>query len=356
MKPTLRIVLSVFVLMSVILACGGAPTVSPDAVNTAIAQTQVGQVLAQATVNANVLTSIPLTPTAGAPVDTTALTEEELAALIDQAVAEAVAATEQTTTAVTTATSDDALTAEEVAQLYDYYYNADYYVQQATDLAAQYSAQYAELAQEMIVEMNAVQTELTQMNDTLVQISTSLDEINSTLSQGLELAQESITKLENAAQQAQTKAEGLKTQAQDMMSTLQQDQQGRLDQIAQIQPNNIPTDKLSALHSAFDFLDAAKAAFSDNKISRTELLDLAQRGKNAQAGFERFGKLGGPGGGGPGGGIGPGGGDGMGLDLTQFSGRFGDITNQMARGHMPEARGNLNQFESSLGKRPTRRN
>ncbi|MCB0048174.1 MAG: hypothetical protein KDE24_01320, partial [Caldilinea sp.] len=103
------------------------------AVNTAVAATMMAQALAEATVNAAALTALPATataealaiptatlvpeptatiaaptpvpvmptaapptPTAGAPVEYTTLSEEELAALIDAAVAEAVAATEQT--------------------------------------------------------------------------------------------------------------------------------------------------------------------------------------------------------------------------------------------------------------------
>jgi DNA repair exonuclease SbcCD ATPase subunit len=299
-------------------------------------------------------------------VDAMTMTEDELAALIDQAVTQAIAATEQTTDAVTTTTSDDAVTADEVAYVYSYYYNADYYVAYAEELMAQYYALYGDLAEEMMVEMDAIQSELSQMNDTLTQVSTSLEEINSTLSQGLELAQESITQLEEAAQQAQTNAQELKAQAQDMMSTLQQDQQGRLDQLAQIQPDNIPTDKLSALHSAFDFLDAANGALGDDKISRDELMNLAQLGKNAQEGFKQFGGLGQGGGagggagggigGGAGGGLGKGDGEGMGLDLTQFSGKFDEITTDFARGQTPKGRDNVKGFESSLGKRPSRRN
>lgn len=349
MKSTLQIILSVFVLASLTLACGGTSSASPDVVNTAIAQTQQSQALAQATVNANALTSIPafnatpqFTPTTSLATDYSAMTEEELAALIDQAVAEAVAATTATTTAVTTTTSDNTVTAEEAAYVYDYYYNADYYVQYAEELTAQYAALYGELANQMIAEMDAINTELAQMNDTLTQVSTSLDEINSTLSQGAAAAQESIDKLNAAAQQAQTKAQALQTQAQDMKSVLQADQQGRVDQLAQLQPNNIPADKLDALHTAFDFLDAAQLAMGDNKISRDELLNLAQLGKNAQAGFGKFG--------GKDGGIGAGG---LGLDLTKFSGKFDEISTQFARGEMPKARKSVGGFQSSLGSRPS---
>ncbi|MBI5963268.1 MAG: hypothetical protein HY863_07325 [Chloroflexi bacterium] len=337
MKSKLRIILSVSILASMILACGSQPppTASPDIVNTALAATQQSQALAQATVNSNALTAMPATPTPGPTVEYVNLTEEELTALIDEAVAEAIVATEQTTTAVTTTTSDSAVTTEEVAYIYDYYYYADYYVEYAEDLMAEYYTLYADLATGMVTELASIESELNQMNDTLTQISTSLDEINSTLSQGLALAQESIDQLNSAAQQAQVNAQELQAQAQDMLSVLQAEQQGRVDQLSQIQPNNIPTDKVAALQSAFDFVDFANTAMGDNKLSLDELTNLAQLGKNAQAGFTNFG------------------GTGAGPDLTQFSGKFDEITTQLARGQMPQARGSLGQFETSLGSRPS---
>lgn len=337
MKSMLRTVLSAFLLAGLLVACGlPAGAASEDLVNTAVAGTQQAQALAQATVNANMLTAMPATPTPGPTVEYVTLTEEELAALIDQAVAEAVAATEQTSTAVAYTTSDSAVTSEEVVYVYDYYYYADYYVEYAEDLLAEYYNLYADLADEMIAELNAIETELSQVNDTLSSIDSSLQEISSTLEQGLAVAEESIAQLEAAAQQAQINAQELRTQAQDMLSVLQADQQGRIDQLSQIQPDNIPTDKLSALQSAFSFVDAVNAAIGDNKLSRDELLNLAQLGKNAQSGFQSFG-----------------GADGFGPDLAQFSGKFEEITTQFARGQMPQARGNLNQFEASLGSRPS---
>jgi DNA repair exonuclease SbcCD ATPase subunit len=336
MKFMLRTVLLVSLIAVLLTACGmPAGTANQDMVNTAVAGTQVSQALAQATVNSTVLTAMPATPTPGPTVEYVTLTEEELAALIDQAVTEAVTATEQATTAVTTTTTDSAVTSEEVVYVYDYYYYADYYVEYAEDLLAEYYNLYGDLANEMITELSAIESELSQLNDTLTSIDSSLQEISSTLSQGLAAAEESIAQLESAAQQAQTNAAELQTQAQDMLTVLQADQQGRVDQLAQIQANNIPTDKLSALQSTFSFVDAANAAMSDNKLSRDELLNLAQLGKNAQSGLQSFG-----------------GADRLGPDITQFSGKFDEITTQFARGQMPQARSNLGQFETSLGNRP----
>jgi hypothetical protein len=340
MKPIFRPLVLSLIVASLLAACtlGAAPTsetASQDAVNTAIVGTQQASALAHATVNANALTAMPATPTPGATVEYVALTEEELAALIDQAVAEAVAATEQTTTNVYYVTEDDAVTTEEVAYVYETYYYADYYVEYAEDLIAEYYALYSDLAYEMIVELNAIESELNQMNDTLSSIDQSLQQISSTLEQGLALAEETITQLETAAQTAQINAQELKTQAQDMKSVLQADQQARLDQISQIQPNNIPADKLSALKAGFEFVDFANGALADNKLSRDELLNLSQLGKNAQAGFQQFG-----------------GADGVGPDVTQFSGKFDEIGQQFARGEINHGRENLNGFEASLGTRP----
>lgn len=291
MKSMLRSVLPAFIIASLLAACtlGAAPVSQEDVINTALAGTQQASALAQATVNSAVLTAMPATPTPGPTIEYVTLTEEELAALIDEAVAEAIAATEQTTTNVYYVTEDDTVTTEEVAYIYDYYYYADYYIEYAEDLIAEYYALYSDLAYEMIAELNAIEAELSQMNDTLSSIDQSLQEISSTLEQGLALAEETIAQLESAAQTAQTNAQELKSQAQDMISVLQADQQNRLNQISQIQPNNVPTDKLSALQSAFSFVDFAKGALADNKLTRDELLNLAQLGKNAQVGLQQFG-------------------------------------------------------------------
>jgi len=346
------------ILALLILACGGtapaaepaAPTPAVDVVQTAIAQTQVAQALAQATVNASALTSIPPTYTPAPPVEGTTMSEEELAALIEQTVNEAITAAEETYAATTTVTSDSAVTSEEVVYVYEYYYDAEYYAAYAEELLAEYYDLYSALAQEMMTELNAIESQLTQVNDSLAQISVSLEEINATLSQGMEAAQESIAELQQAAEQAQASAQALKQEKEDMLAQLQLDQQKRLEQIQSIQPSNIPVDKLSALHSAFDFLESTQAALGDSKLSRDELLNIAQLGKNAQAGFQQFG--------GAAGGVnrpGAGGGQGMDVDLTQFSGKFDEITTQFARGEIPAGRENASGFQQSLGTRPARR-
>ena len=332
MKSNYRIILTMLALAASLIACG-APA-SGNAVNTAVAGTQQSQALAQATVNSNTLTAMPPTATPGAPVEYVTMTEEQLTELINQSVDAAVAATEQTTSAVTQTTSDGTMTTDEVTYVYSYYYASEQAIEQAETAINAYNQEYVDLANQMITELNGIQTELNQMNSTLNSINTSLQEISSTLSQGLTLAQDTINQLNAAAQQAQQNANQLKSQAQNLSSALKADQQSRLDQISQVKPNNVPTDKLSALQSGFQFIDAANSAMSDNKLTSSELMNLAQLGANAQAGFQQFGR----------GGSGP--------DLSQFSGKFGEITDQLALGQMPQARTNLSSLQTSLGPRP----
>jgi len=329
MKSALRITLTFLVLAASISACG-APA-SGNAVNTAVAGTQQSQALAQATVNANSLTSMPPTATPGAPVEYVTMTEEELTALINQSVDAAVTATDQTTAAVTQATSDGTVTQDEVTYIYTYYYAAETQITQLESEMTAYADEYAALANEMITAMNGIQTELNQMNSTLSSIDTSLQQISSTLSQGLTVAEDTINQLESTAQNAQTNAEQLKSQAQNLSGTLQKDQQERVSQLSQIKANNIPTDKLSAFQSAFQFVDAAKLALGDNKLSKDELTNLAQLGANASAGLQAFG----------------------GPEASNLAGKFSEITTQLARGQMPQARNNLTSFEGALGQRPT---
>jgi hypothetical protein len=359
--------------------CARDATPSPETINTAIAATQQADARAQATLQAAIRTALPATatpaPTTAAPVSAAAiasapatptkpapstpapaptaapvappatptpgptpayatLTEEQLAALIDAAVAEAIAASDDAASAVYTTAADDTITAEEATVVYNYYTYADYYVESAEELLATYYDLYDELASEMLDELSAIEEELAQLNTTLASIDESLQEISAALEQGLAISEEMITQLENAALSTQANADELKAQAQDMMAVMQLDQQNRLNEIAQIQPNNVPNDRVSALQSAFSFVDATNLALADDKLSQVELHNLAQLGKNAQAGLPQLGR------------------GTTGAASTQLAGKFDEVSQQLARGQISQGRSNLGQIERSLGQRP----
>jgi hypothetical protein len=77
---------------------------------------------------------------------------------------------------------------------------------------------------------------------------------------------------------------------------------------------------------------ATDRALDDDRISQTELADIAQLGANASAGLNAHG----------------------GPQLQRLAGSINDITGQIARGQMPQARANVGNLEASLGTRSSR--
>lgn len=318
------------------VAATAAVTPTPDVaatVDAAVAATAQTEADVEATVEAAVEATVAAAPTAIPSEQYVTMTDEELAAVIDEAVAEAVAATEQASASATEATADDDVTQEEVIVVETYVQYADETIAYAEELIDAYYDLYAELATETIAVLQEVETDLDAMAANTAAINDSLQEINSTLEQGLTLADETINQLETAAQAAATKAAETKSQAEVWVKDAQTDRENRVQQVLSVQPNLIPEDAQAALWGAFDFADGVRLALGDGKISKSELMDVAQLGANASAGLQGHG----------------------GPNLQPLSGSVNDITGKLARGQVPQAESSLGSFESSLGARPAGR-
>jgi len=259
------------------------------------------------------------------------MTEEELAALIDKAVQDAVTATQQTSNAATQATVDDTITDEELAALYDYYNLADEAIALAEEYIDAYYSLYADLAYETLDMLKTLEDDLTTTAQSLDEINSALVAISDTLAQGLTLAETTIEQLNSAAQNATTHLQEAQTQSQNWLNAMQQERETLAQNVLSVEPDTIPADKLSALQSAFAYVDFVKGAFGDNKITRAELTSIAELGANAAAGLSAQG----------------------GPQLQGLSGKLNEITAQIARGQLPQAKDGLRNFESALGSRPS---
>lgn len=341
MKKIMPFTLILGVLLIPALACSTGspdlPTITPNpqaTIDAAIEATANAQAGIQATIDASVASTaiaMPPTPTQGPTVEVVAMTEEELEALIDETVKEAVAATQQTSNAATQATADNAITSEELASLYDYYYLADQTVALAEEYIEAYYGLYADLAYETLDLLETLEEDLTTTAQSLDEINNALTAINDTLTQGLTLAETTIEQLNNAAQEAATHLQEAQTQSQNWLDASKQEREALIQNIASLQPDSIPSDKLSALQSAFSYVDLVKNAFGDNKISRAELSSIAQLGANAAAGLSANG----------------------GPQLQSLAGKLTEITAQIAGGQLPQAKDGLRSFEAALGERPS---
>jgi hypothetical protein len=341
MKHTTPLIIIIAILLIATRACSNtASSPAPASVDTqatvdaAVAATAQAAANIQATVNVSVAqtaTAMPPQPTPGPTVEYVTMTEEELAALIDQSVNAAVAATTQASTATTQATSDDNLTQEEVNTVYVYAQAADAAIAYADEVINAYYDLYGDLATETLDMLSAVEQDLNAMAENTAALNASLQEINDTLAQGITLAEDTINQLEATAQQAQANVADAQVQAQNWANNLHAEIEDRANAALAIKPNELPTDKISALQSAFDYVDLVKNSLADNKLSKDELNGIAQLGANASAGLQSFG----------------------GAQLQGMSGKINEITGQLARGQMPQARAGLGSFETSLGTRPS---
>ncbi len=308
-----------------------AASPTPDVqatINAALAATST----AQATIDASVKATVAAMPTPTVPASVSTMSEEELAALIDQAVVEAVSTTQQCSTATTQATADDTLTQEEVDSVQVYVVDAEQAIAYAEALLTAYYGTYGELAAETLAILQAIEQDLAALAETTAAINAGLQEIEQLLAQGMALTEDSIAKLETAAQNAGAKAAQLQTQSQGWVKSLQAEVNTRAANALAVQPNQLAADRQSALQSAFEYLDASRKVMADNKISPGELAEIAQLGANAAANLNAQG----------------------GPQLQKLSGSINQLTDQMARGQLARAQAGLGNLEAALGARPSR--
>jgi hypothetical protein len=352
MKPLYRI-LSLFLLSAMLAACGQlaatpdlesqveaalAGTLSAQTAVAQIAQTAIAQTATAAQSVAAEPTAIqptptpalpptavplPLTPTPAPAVEATTLTEEELAALIDEAVNEALAASQQAGAASAQASADDTLTSDEIYALTAAVYEAEALLTGAEELMADYYDLYGEYASAALDTMVAMEEELSAINS-------SLDEIAGILEQGAETASQATQQLDEATAALSAAVGQAQANAQDWAVQVQAALQGREDSILAVPPSQVAGDRSGAVEQVYAYLDTVKQAMGDGKIGQAEMSQIAQLAANAKASLHSQG----------------------GPALQNLAGSIDSLTRQLARGEWPQARSGLPSFEGSLPRRP----
>ncbi len=325
--------LVIFLVLTISLAaCGGGaePTLSVDnQVMTAVAATATAQAEFDNAVDnavAATVVAMPPTPTPGPTVDYYELSEEELAILIDEAVAEAVVATEASSTATTQAASDGAMTSEEVYETAEYVYDAEAAIYYADELIAAYYDLYGAYAEDMLYLLTLLEEDL----DSLIYL---LEETEEILLQGAEAATAAIEQLSEAATSITTHIAESQADRDQFLEQFKSNLQDRENTFANMAPNEIAGDRSSTLNQLHDYLDAVKTSFGDRKIDKNEMFQIAQLGANAQASILANG----------------------GPQLQNFGGSIDGLTRQISRGEWPQAGRDLGGFEASIPSRPSLR-
>lgn len=320
------------------LACGSAATPTPDVaatVDAAIAATSMAELAVQATVDAVVLatmTAVEAQPTPMPAGEYVTLSEEELAALIDQAVADALLASEDCATTTSAATADGTVTQDEVVVVEVQLVGVEEALAYADELIYAYYGLYGDMASETLYLLQAIEADLAVIAESSVQMAAALVEISSSLEQGVALATETLAQLEQAAQSVMAKATDVQAQSQAWQAALQSDLEARVAAVLAVPPSVVAANRIEAIQGSFDYLDTVRTALLDNKLSSDELAEIAQLGANAAAGLAAQG----------------------GPQLQALGGSVNAVTQQLARGQFSQARTSLGLFETALGERPSR--
>lgn len=268
------------------------------------------------------------TPTAD---EVEVMVEEELMDVIDQCIQDVEAVAVYAESLTEEALADDELSEEEVETITYYVYGVDGAIQEAEELIGLYYDLYGELAVETVALLVAIEEELEEMAAYTDEVITMLDEINQMIVQGLEISQERIDTLDATFQTLGQQYSHISKNSKSWLDARHGEISKQISQIDEIVPNYVPQDRLEAIASAFDYLDAVKTTIADNKITYQELLDLAQLGANAKAGLEAHG----------------------GLALRGLANSIGEINHGLAVGDWVNVQSSLGAIENALGSRPS---
>lgn len=154
-----------------------------------------------------------------------------------------------------------------------------------------------------------------------------LEEATNALEQGVALAEETITQLNNAAQAASANVTETQAQIQNLAATVQAERENRTNEALNLPPSIVPENRQETLQGAVDYLDLVRRSLADDKIRFDELSVIARLGAAVTAGFQANG----------------------GPKLQGFSSSFNEITAQISRSQLPRAKSGLGNFEASLG-------
>ncbi|NPV87368.1 MAG: hypothetical protein HPY45_15320 [Anaerolineae bacterium] len=352
MKPLQRFILPILLVFAFLASAGCTyqrvtPTTAPTpdvnaTVNAAVAATEAAQVMMQATIDQAVQSTASLIPTSvitavivitpipsPTPVDAYTLSEEELAAIIDQSVNEAISAYETATAATQQAYQDGSLSSEELEAAYYAYAYAEDEIEAALALADEYLALYAELGEETIALLTAIEEDLSAMASAAEAASATLNEIYANVQAGVQVTQQNIEQLQQQVEQAAANAQQMHEQAGAWQTTVKNEISRFEQQFGSLQPNQIAADRLGSIQMCKDYLATVRSALQDNKLTRDEMNVIAQLGANASASVKQF----------------------QAPEMANLANKIEGMTHQLSRGELPQARGGLGEIERSIPRR-----
>jgi hypothetical protein len=284
-------------------------------------QTTISAAVA-ATNQASTTNQPALTQTPPTQVNYYTLSEEELSALIDQSVQEAMNASQTANTTTSQATSDGSVSTEEVQTVTVSTQEAELLLNEVDQMINAYYELYGAYASATLTELQAIEAELAGINSSLQSIEQIMEKGAQEATAAIEQLNKNITEIQTKVKDVQTKDKGWSDRVKGELDIREKD-------LGNIQANDVAKDRIGALESVKKYASSLKEALSDKKIMPDELKNIAQLGANATTSLK---KSGGP-------------------QLADLSEQINRLTTLTARGDIPQVQKGMPDFERSIQKR-----
>jgi hypothetical protein len=294
-------------------------TIQAAVVATDLAQNEKDNLISEA-VSAT-LTAIP-SPT---PVVVDKMSEEELAFALEQSTDEAVSSADETIQYSNSASDDGELTQAEIDELYYLYYWSIEELEQALYLVDLYYDLYDEMLEAVIVDLESIENELQGILSTAEDALVYLEEISEIISNGEKLAQEKLDQFENFTNLISEGSSNISSQLPDWVQSRKDEINTIAGNALSILPDEVADTKRGAVLIANQYLKEIKLAIGDGKFSILELQSLSQLGANAAASLGQFGG-----------------------EFADFSNMINGITDNFARGQMPQINAGIGSWQSMI--------
>jgi len=248
---------------------------------------------AQAEINSMVSESVSATLTAiptPTPIVVDQMTEEDLAAAVEESTNEAVGAVEEASEYADSTSADGELTQEEAKELYYLYYWSIDEIEQALYLVDMYYELYDELLESAILELESIDDELQEILELSQSILAYLDDISELISKGEQIAQDRIDQIQDFSHSISTHINNISTQLHGWKQSRKDEFDLIVGQALSTIPDTVADTRRGALSLAKEYSDSTKSAISDGRYSLDELQALSQLGANAAASLGQFGR------------------------------------------------------------------
>lgn len=251
-----------------------------------------------------------------------ALSEEELAADIDQALTAAIAATAAAFASVNTAAVDKLVSPTEYDMAVAGVNTALGAIFAAESAIMAYSDLYGALSTSpqselLIIEqgLQGIEAPLTSLNGTLALIGFSAQP-------QMTLTTETLQQIDSAAKQARAAVAVVQPKMQVWLMSVKANLDRRVGCIRATEPTAIADTTIGALQNANRFFASARSILADQKVTPNELVRVAVDSANAVASLKAVG----------------------GSELEKLANSIATMTNQLARGQLPQVQLTLSGF------------